>query len=100
MLLLAIAPLFGDTVRDVTPLIIGILTFQVIAIASFGFLMWMWILTIYPVSNMASFSLLTPVFGVFFGWLIFDDPITPRFLAALALVAGGLLLINRRSASQ
>ena len=97
-LLLALAPLVGDTVREVTPFILGVFGFQVIAVASLGFLLWTWILTIYPVSNMASFSLLAPLFGVFFGWLIFDDPITPPFLLALGLVAAGLLLINRRSA--
>ena len=96
ILLLALAPFAPDMIRDVTPTIIGIFAFQVVAIASFGFLIWMWILTIYPVSNMASFSLLTPLFGVFFGWWIFDDAITPTFIGALILVASGLLLINRR----
>ncbi len=67
-----------------------------VAIAGFGFLMWLWILRIYSVSNMSSFSLLAPIFGVFFGWLIFDDLLTWRFLLALSLVGTGLVLINRR----
>jgi drug/metabolite transporter (DMT)-like permease len=45
---------------------------------------------------MASFSLLTPIFGVFFGWLIFDDVITPVLGIALLLVGAGIILINRR----
>ncbi len=94
-LLLAATPLFGDSVRTVTATIWAIFGFQVIAIASFGFLLWTWILSIYPVSSMASFSLLTPLFGVFFGWLIFDEQLTVRFLSALGLVCSGLLLINR-----
>ncbi|MEZ5595357.1 MAG: DMT family transporter [Pseudomonadales bacterium] len=96
LLLLPAAPLFGEMVRNVTPGLIGIFAFQVVAIASLGFLMWARILTLYPVGNMASFSLLTPLFGVFFGWLVFDDPLTLRFAIALLLVGGGLLLINRR----
>ncbi len=96
ILLLAVAPFVGDMVRDVTPVILGIFAFQVVAVASLGFLMWLWVLTVYPVTNMAAYSLLAPVFGVFFGWLIFDDPLTWRFVAALALVASGILLINRR----
>lgn len=96
VLLLAIAPFIGDMVRTVTPMIVGIFAFQVVAVASLGFLMWLWVLTVYPVTNMAAYSLLAPVFGVFFGWLIFDDPLTWRFVAALALVASGILLINRR----
>ena len=96
VLLIAISPLFGDLIRDVTPTILGIFTFQVLAIASLGFLVWLWILARYPVSNMASFALLAPVFGIFFGWLIFDDQITVEFVAALGLVGLGIYLVNRK----
>lgn len=96
VLLLAAAPLTGDTIRELTPGIMAIFAFQVIAVASIGYLLWARILAIYPIGNMASFSLLAPVFGVFSGWLIFDDPLTPRFLLALGLVGAGLILINRR----
>lgn len=98
VLLLGAAPLFGDTIRDLTPSIVAIFAFQVLAVASIGYVLWARILAIYPVGNMASFSLLAPVFGVLAGWLIFADPLTPRFLIALALVGAGLLLINRRRA--
>ena len=36
------------------------------------------------------------VSGVFFGWLIFDDVLTPTFYASLTLVGAGLILVNRR----
>lgn len=96
VLLTAIAPLVGDTVRDLTPTIIGIFAFQVIVVVAIGFAMWIWALGIYRTSDTASFSLLSPVFGVFFGWLMFDDPLTPTFLIALGLVLTGLVLVNRR----
>ncbi|MEZ5558016.1 MAG: DMT family transporter [Pseudomonadales bacterium] len=95
VVLLLVAPLFGATVREVTPVIAGIFAFQVIVIVAIGFVVWFWILSVYPVSHMASFSLLAPVFGVLFGWLIFDDPIPPQFVAALLLVGSGILLVNR-----
>ena len=94
ILLTAIAPLFGDIIRDPTPQIWAIFGFQVIAVVTIGFLVWFWVLSIYPVSNMASFGLLTPIFGVFFGWLIFADPLTPAYFAALALAGGGIVLVN------
>lgn len=94
--LLAMAPLVGDTVREMTPLLLGIFVFQVVVIVSLGFIVWLWVLSVYPVSDMASFSLLTPLFGVFFGWLIFDETLTPMFLASLVTVCAGLLLVNRR----
>ena len=95
IVMLIVAPLVGETVRDVTPAIVGIFAFQVIVIVAIGFVVWFWILSIYPVGSMASFSLLAPVFGVFFGWLIFDDTLTPRFVASLAMVVAGIVLINR-----
>ncbi len=95
VLLLLISPFFGDLVREITPLISFIFAAQVIVVVAVGFLIWFWILSIYPVSNMASFGLLTPIFGVFFGWLVFDDPLTPTFIIAIALVSAGVLLVNR-----
>lgn len=94
--LLLISPLFGPAIREVSTTILLVFAAQVVLVASFGFLLWFWILSIYPVSNMASFGLLTPIFGVFFGWLIFDDPITPAFLLAIAMVSFGVVLVNRR----
>ncbi len=90
----ALAPLFGAPVREITPLIVGVFSFQVIVIVAIGFLVWFWILSIYPVSNMTSFGLLAPIFGVFFGWLLFDDPMTVGFLIALVCASLGIVLVN------
>lgn len=95
-LLVACAPAFGDCVRELTPLIGAIFAFQVVVVVSLGFVVWLWVLSVYPVSDMASFSLLTPLAGVFFGWLIFDEQLTPAFVAGLACVCAGLYLVNRR----
>jgi drug/metabolite transporter (DMT)-like permease len=37
----------------------------------------------------------TPLFGVAAGHLVLGDPVTPAFAAAVALVATGLVLVNR-----
>ncbi len=95
-LMLAIAPLFGPIIREVTPLIIGIFSFQVIVVVSVGFIAWFWVLSIYPASDMASFGFLAPLFGVLFGWMILDEQITLRFVVALALVCLGIILVNRK----
>ena len=96
VVLTACAWLFFDPIREPTTLTWGILGFQILFVASIGFLLWIWLLSIYPVSDVASFSLLTPLFAVGFGWLIFSDQITPLFILALALVLLGLYLINQR----
>ncbi len=94
--LIGVAFLTGDTVRAPEPLHVGILAFQSLGIVACGYLVWFRILAIYPASDMASFGFLAPVFGVFFGWLIFDEPLTLRLLAALALVGLGIVLVNRK----
>ncbi len=94
VVLLAIAPLFGPALREMTATIAWVFAGQVVVVVAIGFLLWFWILSIYPVSNMASFGLLSPIFGVLFGWLLFDDPITTTFLIAVALAGAGVVLVN------
>ncbi len=94
--LLIAAVLIGDTIRDVQPIHVWGLIFQIVCIASFGFLWWFWLLQRYPASGVASFSFLSPVLAVFFGWLILGETITVGVWGALVLVAMGLVLINRK----
>lgn len=95
-IMLALAFALGETVREPTAAHCAIFAFQVLVVVCVGFLTWFWVLSIYPASDMASFSFLAPVFGVGFGWLIFDDPLTWTTLAALGLVAIGIVLVNRK----
>ncbi len=95
LLLLPLALLFGPLVREFEPIHAWGLAFLTVVVASGGFLFWFWLLTIYPASGVASFSFLSPVFGVVFGWLILKEPVGPSIIAALALVAAGIVLINR-----
>ncbi|MEL6240506.1 MAG: DMT family transporter [Pseudomonadota bacterium] len=94
-ILLVAAPFFGDLIRDVQPLHIWGLGFQILLIASFGFLFWFWLMSIYPASSVASFSFLSPVFSVMLGWLLLREEVDATVWGALALVAVGILLINR-----
>ena len=87
--------LLGETWREPTALILGVFSFQIIFVVAIGFLVWFWILSIYPVSNMASFGLLAPIFGVLFGWIIFSDPITLTFFIALGCAGAGIVLVNK-----
>jgi drug/metabolite transporter (DMT)-like permease len=96
IVLLVIAPLFGPTIRELSTDIWIVFAAQVVFVASIGFLMWFWILSIYPVSNMASFGLLSPIFGVFFGWLLFDDALTTTFILAVVLAGAGVVLVNKK----
>ncbi|MEQ6248208.1 DMT family transporter [Sulfitobacter sp. HNIBRBA3233] len=94
--LLLLAPLFGPFLREVAPIHIAGMAFQIIAIASLGFLAWFWLLKRYPANSVASFSFLSPVAAVIFGWLILDERIAPQVWVALVMVAVGITLINRK----
>tara|TARA_R110002094_G_scaffold189_15_gene1081 strand:- start:1936 stop:2826 length:891 start_codon:yes stop_codon:yes gene_type:complete len=96
-ILLLIAPLFGPLIRDLEPIHIAGLLFQIVAVASLGFLVWFWLMTIYPASSVASFSFLSPVFSVLFGWILLSEDVAPTVWGALVLVASGIYLINRGS---
>ncbi|TCP42298.1 DMT family transporter [Rhodovulum marinum] len=98
--LIAVSPLFGPLVRDLAPIHLWGLGFQILVIVSFGFVFWLWLLTRYPAASVASFSFLTPVFGVGLGWALLGEPVGVSILGALGLVAGGLVLINRAPGPQ
>lgn len=94
-ILILAAPLFGPLVRDLQLIHIAGLIFQAVAVVSAGFMFWLWLLSIYPAASVASFSFLTPVFGVALGWLMLGEHVGPSILGAGSLVAGGIILINR-----
>lgn len=96
-ILLMTAVWFGPFLRDPDPIHWLGLSFQIIGVASLGFLLWFWLLSLYEASGVASFSFLSPVFAVIFGWAMLGEEINASILIALALVVVGLILINRRT---
>jgi len=79
-----------------SPLTWAALFFQVVIVTFASYLLWFWLVRHYPATRLASFTLLTPVFGLLMGALLLDEPITVRLLLALAAVATGIVLVNRR----
>ncbi|MEL6464524.1 MAG: DMT family transporter [Pseudomonadota bacterium] len=94
--LLLVAPAFGPLLRELAIIHVIGLAYQIVFIASFGFLFWFFLMKIYPASGVASFSFLSPVFAVVLGWMILGEDISATIWIALVLVAAGLVLINRK----
>ena len=86
---------FGPWVRELAPIHLWGLGFQIVFISFAGFAFWLWLLSIYPAASVAAFSFLAPVFGVWMGWWLLDEPIGTPIFVALGLVVAGLILINR-----
>jgi drug/metabolite transporter (DMT)-like permease len=71
------------------------LAFQTVVVTFASYLVWFWLMRHYPATRLASFTLLTPIFGLLAGVLLLHEPVTPRLLVALAAVALGIALVNR-----
>ena len=99
-ILLIAAFFFGPFVRELGPIHIAGLAFQIVVVVSAGFIFWLWLLSIYPASGVASFSFLSPVLSVGLGWLLLGETVGPNLIGALVLVAIGIVLINRPSKSR
>jgi len=50
----------------------------------------------YPATKISVFVFLTPLFALLFGTLLLHEPVTTTLLAALGLVALGIVLVNRK----
>jgi drug/metabolite transporter (DMT)-like permease len=78
-----------------TPLIVGCLAYQTVWVAFITYLAWFWLVRHYPASRLASFTFLTPLFGVLAGGVLLNEPITNVLLLSLVLVSTGIYLVNR-----
>ena len=74
----------------------GSLLLQAVVGAFASYLAWMWMLAHYPATRISVFVFLTPVFALLFGVWWLGESVTLELLSALALVAVGIALVNRR----
>ena len=94
--ILIIASLFfGDLVRELQLIHFFGLLFQSGIVVTAGFIFWLWLLSIYPASGVASFAFLTPIFGMTFGWIFLDEILSIDIAFAAILVVLGIFLINK-----
>ncbi len=73
---------------------IALLVWQGVAVVGVSYSLWFWVLKRYAAPQLSAFTFVSPLVGVFAGWLVVGDRITPAFSAAIALVLAGLALVN------
>ena len=95
LVMLGLSPLFGPLIRDLVPLHLVALGVQAVVVVAGGYIGWLLILSLYPPASVASFSFLSPLFGVLLGWLLLGEPVQPGTFGALGLVVAGIMLMNR-----
>lgn len=94
-LLIVASLFFGPLIRDFQPIHLFWLFFQASVIVAGVFITWLWLMSVYPSSTVASFSFLTPILAILLGSLIFGEQLSASILGPGVLVAVGILLINR-----
>jgi drug/metabolite transporter (DMT)-like permease len=79
---------------------IAALLWQGVVVVGLSYVGWFWLLGRHPAPELAAFTFVTPLVGVFAGWLVFGEAVTPAFAVAIALVVAGVALVNwpRRAA--
>ena len=96
-LLLAASLAVGEPgVFAATPMIWVAFAWQVLAVASFSYLGWFVMVQRHSPAKVSVFTFLTPLFGVAFAAVLLGEALTLSLLAAAALIAGGIWLVNRR----
>lgn len=96
VLLALMAAAFEALPVRVSALSAASMVFQTVIVTFASYLAWFWLVRHYPATRLASFTLLTPVFGLLFGVWLLAEPLTPRLAVALATVVAGIALVNRR----
>jgi drug/metabolite transporter (DMT)-like permease len=72
----------------------GSLVYQTLWVVCITYTSWFWMISHYRAGELSAFTFLTPIFGVAAGHFLLGDAIAPGFAIAVALVAGGILLVN------
>jgi drug/metabolite transporter (DMT)-like permease len=95
-MLAAGALLMGERMTAVpSAFALGWLAYQTFWVVSLTFTIWFAMVQRYSASRLSAFTFLTPLFGVASGHFVLGEPISWAFGLAVALVIGGLVLVNR-----
>ena len=90
------AIVFGERITGTPSAVaLGAFAYQTIYVVSITFTIWFVLVVRYSAARLSVFTFLAPLFGVAAGHLVLGEPLTPAFAVAVALVAAGLLLVNR-----
>jgi drug/metabolite transporter (DMT)-like permease len=96
-LLLPVSLIVGEKgVTDPSFRVLAAFAYSTVGIGFVTYLAWFWLIANYPATKLSGFSFLAPLLGVIASSILLAEPITPALWAALALVAFGITLINRR----
>ena len=65
------------------------IVFQALVVTLFGYAVWTQLISKHGLAMVTPYSLLVPISGLFFGWLLYDEVLT-----SIELIGSGLVLIG------
>ncbi|NLY41303.1 MAG: DMT family transporter, partial [Desulfovibrionales bacterium] len=93
-LLLPGAVLTDQFYFSMTNIVWASIIFQAVLVCVVAMLLWFWLLTVYPASQLGALCFLTPVFGMVFGAILLGETIAPRFIMGAGLILSGIALVS------
>ncbi len=94
-IILICAFILEDTwVKDFNIYIAASLFYQSVIVAFISYFVWFKLIYLYPVAKLSVFTFLTPIFGVFFGVLFYNEELTFGLALGLVLVCIGVYCVN------
>ena len=84
----------GQFSFSMTGIVWASLVFQILMVCVVGMLLWFWLLTVYPASQLGVLCFLTPVFGIVFGVALLGESVEPKFILGAVLVLAGIALVS------
>ena len=80
---------------SLTPIVIATFLYQAVVIAFVVYLIWYWLLRLYPPAQLSTYTLLTPLLGVLAGVLLLGEPLSATFVVGALFVVAGLVIVTR-----
>lgn len=98
-LTLSVSALLTERGASVTlnPAAIGSVLYLAVAGTVVTFGLYFWALRIAPANKLSLIAYITPAIAVWFGWLVYDEPITWTLLLGSGLIVVGVALAGKRS---
>ncbi len=84
---------------NVTPVIVGGVLYSSVVVAFASYLAWFHLIHTYPISQLAVFTFLSPVFGVITSGVLLGEQLTTGLIAGLLFVCAGIYVTNYRKAT-
>ena len=80
---------------NLNALVLTAFAYQCLVVAFFSYLLWFWMISRFSVSVLTAFTFFAPLFGTVLGAVVLSEPVTPMVWMGMALVGGGIYLVNR-----